>query len=127
MSLLSPTAGARLAAWWSGAQWIVYLLVLLAASLALNAWQWKRSITAPLREEVDSKSHALADSAALLKAQQDSAQRLQAAADAVADRLAVARRDYVAAVRERPLDNAHCAPGKARVDAVNRAAGADQE
>lgn len=113
----------RLAAWWSAWQFVVYLAGLLALSVALNVWQWKRAITAPLRAEVADKTQALDTSEQLLSDAQKAAQDLARAARAASDQLDASRRDYAAAAKARPLNDPQCAPGQARVDATNRALG----
>lgn len=117
----------RIAAWWSAWQFVVYLAAALAASVALNVYQWKRAITAPLRDQVAQQEKALDTSEQLLADAQDAAADLARAARAAAANLDGARRDYAAAAKARPLDNPQCAPGQARVDAANRALGAQPE
>lgn len=115
----------RAAAWWSAWKWVVILAIALAASGWVNVWQWKRAITAPLREQVASKDEALKTSAALLQDVQASTRRLLSAQDRVAGNLATAARSYEQAAAERPLAP-NCAPGQHRMDSVNRALGAPE-
>lgn len=117
----------KLAAWWSAWQFVVYLAAALAVSLYGNYWQWKRAITAPLRDQVAQQEKALDTSEQLLSDAQKAAQDLARAARAASDQLDASRRDYAAAAKARPLDNPQCAPGQARVDAANRALGAQPE
>ena len=121
------TLGARASAWWSSCQWVIYLLLALALSIALNVWQWKRSITAPLRAEVAAQGKALDDSAALAGESRAREVKLGAAADKVIAQLDKASLDYHSAAKAAPLDQEHCAPGQPRMDATNRALGAPPE
>lgn len=115
----------RLAAWWSSWQLVIYLALALAASLAGNVWQWKRAITAPLRAEVRGLEQAQATAAQLIADGQARERKLLDAADVVAGTMAQAGRDYREAKRTAPLPP-QCAPGQARMDAVNRALGAKE-
>ena len=116
--------GARVSAWWSAWQFVVYLALALAASVALNVWQAKRAITAPLRDEIAGKDRALQLSEQLLTDTTRRAYLLDQAANRAAGQLAGAATDYRKAVAIRPLTPTQCAPGQSRMDAVNRAAGA---
>lgn len=115
----------RAAAWWSAWKWVVILAIALAASVSVNVHQWKRAITAPLREQVASKDEALKTSAALLQDVQASTRRLLSAQERVAGNLANAALSYEQAAVERPLAS-NCAPGQHRMDSVNRALGAPE-
>lgn len=116
----------RLSAWWSAWQFVVYLALALAASLYGNYIQFRHAIEAPLKRAVASKDKALDDSAALLANTQARADMLDKSAARAAANLDASSNDYRAAARTRPLAP-NCAPGQARVDAVNRALGAQQE
>jgi len=118
--------GDRAAAWVAAWQWVLILGACLALSVWLNVWQWKRALTAPLRDQVAAQGQALDDSAALLEDRDQSVRRLTAAVDRAAVRLGAAGRAYDRAAREQPLTDPACAPGQARIDAVNRAAGAGE-
>ncbi|WP_202841991.1 hypothetical protein [Luteimonas saliphila] len=118
---------ARLSSWWAAWKVVAMLAAALAGSLYLNYWQHRRAITAPLRDQVHALDTALEDSAALHAATRESATRLAAAAAAAADQLEGGARDYRRARTERPLTHPQCAPGQARMDAVNRALGAPIE
>lgn len=96
----------------------------LAGSVALNYWQHRRAITAPLRADLAAAKDALDDSAALQASTRESADRLLDAAEAVTQQLGTAGMQYRRAVRDRPITDPQCAPGQARVDAVNHALGA---
>jgi len=103
------------------------LAAALALSLSLNYWQHRRAITAPLRDQVHGLERALDDSAAIQADVRASAQRLATAANAAATQLEGGARDYRAARAARPMTDPQCAPGQARMDAVNRALGATTE
>src|SRR5690606_21592299 len=113
-------------AWWAAWKWVAILLALLALSVWFNLVQWRQAATAPLREEIAARDDALLFSAELLASAHERARVLESAADTVATRLGKAGRDYRAAVSARPITDPGCAPGAARVDAINRALGADQ-
>lgn len=114
---------ARAAAWWGAWRWVVYLALVLAASAALNVWQWKRSIEAPLEQEIAGRDEALADSAALLSSSRERAETLYIAAARTADRLDKSAAAYDKAARDRPLAPG-CGPGAGRMSAVNSTLGA---
>lgn len=114
---------ARFASWLGAWKYVLILLALLIASAWLNVWQWKQAITAPLRGENASLKAAAATSAALLKDGQEREFHLIQAASAAATLLDGAKDDYNAAIALKPLTSPECAPGKARVSAVNRALG----
>ena len=118
--------GARLSAWWGAWKVVAILSAALAGSLFLNYWQHRRAITAPLRDQVAGLKGALEDSQALQQAVRDSTARLDAAGTAAAKQITGAARDFRKAAQERPLES-QCAPGQGRVDAVNRALGAQRE
>lgn len=114
----------KAAAWWAVWQWVILVLLLLTASIALNVWQWKRAITAPYRAEIAGKDRALDDSAALLASARERAEMLDAAAERATGRINAAGKAYDRAAKQRPLTDSKCAPGHARMDAVNEALGA---
>jgi hypothetical protein len=116
----------RITAWWSAWQFVVYLSVVLAASLYGNVWQWKRAITAPLRDQVAELEQAQETAGQLIEDGQVRERGLLEAIDTATQNARKAGRDYRAAAAARPIDP-QCAPGQARVDAVNRALGAQPE
>lgn len=106
------------------AEILLLVVVLFAASLWLNVVQWKRAITAPLREQVNDMGKALDDSATLLSRSRERAALLEAASERATARLANAGRAYDDAAKTRPLTDPKCAPGPGRVGAINQALGA---
>lgn len=106
-------------------------MAILAVLLTLSVWgnleQWKRAGAATARAEAAGLRQALDDSEQIRADNDASAKRLQAAADKTAASLTGAGKAYADAMRARPLTNTQCPPGKARVDATNRALGAQQE
>ena len=126
MALEVTTLRARASALWLAWKWVLLLLVLLGLSVWLNVHQWKQAITAPLRAEVKAKDQALATSQDLLNDMQRSAARLEKAGAAVATNLSQASRDFRKAAAERPLAEG-CAPGRGRVNSVNRSLGAPRD
>jgi hypothetical protein len=120
------TLSARASAFWLAWKWVLLLLVLLGLSVWLNVHQWKQAITAPLRAEVATKDQALDTAVDLLQDGRKSEQRLMAAMDTASGQLEGAARDYRQAAKNRPLDPG-CAPGRGRVDSVNRMLGAPSD
>ncbi len=117
------TLQARATAFWLAWKYVIVLLVLLGLSVWLNVHQWKQAITAPLRAEVAAKDQALDTATDLLRDGRASEQRLIAAMNTASGQLEGASSDYRKAARNRPLDPG-CAPGRGRVDSVNRMLGA---
>ena len=105
---------------------VLGLSITLLLSLALNYWQHRQAITAPLRDEIAGLESALEDSQELQKSVRESTSRLASAADAASAQLGNATEDYRSAATARPLTHPVCAPGPDRVDAVNRALGATE-
>ncbi|MEN1941023.1 hypothetical protein WCE39_08010 [Luteimonas sp. MJ174] len=119
-------AASRIAAWWFAWKWVAILLLLLVLSVWFNLRQWRQAAIAPLRDEIAAKDQALELSAEMLASAHERARVLDQAATTVATRLGQAGRDYRAATRARPITDPVCAPGADRVDAINRALGAEQ-
>lgn len=120
---ISAQLQGRLSGWWSAWKYVVVLALLLLASIAVNVWQWKRAITAPLRAEVAGLEEAAKTSLELTSAANERERKLLAAADIATGQLSQAGTDYRRAVRNRPLEAPQCAPGQERMDAVNKALG----
>ena len=112
-------------AWWLAWKWVVILAVLLALSLWGNGCQYKRSLLAPLKAENTALKEASDQSLALATEGQKRERVLLAGIDMASGQLQQAGKDYKRAVADRPL-GAQCAPGQARVDAVNKALGQPQ-
>lgn len=113
-----------MATWWVKWRLVSWLALVIAVLAALNVWQAKRAIEAPFRAQIDMKDRALQLSEQLLADTTARAMTLDAAAEAAAAQLAGAGKDYRRAVEQRPITAPQCAPGRGRVDAVNRALGA---
>lgn len=112
----------RISAWWLAWKWVVIVASALAASAWLNVWQWKRAISAPLRAENRALSEALETQNGLARdARRDNVQLLERL-EAIADRGQRTRTIYRNAAASAPLAQA-CAPGAARIEAVNQALG----
>lgn len=114
--------GARAAAWWSAWKWVAILALLLGLSLWGNGCQYKRSVQAEHRAEMAGLKEAAEQSLSLAIEGQKRERIWIAAADTFAGTMAQATKDYERAVLERPLA-VQCAPGQARMDAVNKALG----
>ena len=112
-------------AWGLAWKWVAILAFLLALSLWGNGCQYKRSLLAPLKAENTALKEARDQSLALATEGQKRERVLLAAADIVAGTLGQAGKEYRQAARDRPL-SVQCAPGQARVDAVNKALGQPQ-
>lgn len=112
-----------IAAWWARWRVVFWLCAVIAGLAALNVWQWKRAITAPLRGQVAGLEQALEDSEQINVDVKKSTGELIAAADATARRLLAAGKGYDAAARSHPLTPDNCGPGQGRVDATNHALG----
>ncbi|MGO1000745.1 hypothetical protein [Lysobacter sp. CA196] len=98
------------------------VLALLLGSVALNVWQWKRAVTAPLRTENRALGAALvAVNDMATQATRDSA-ALLAEMDALVERGRTTRVVYRRAASLTPLP-APCAPGADRIQAVNEGLG----
>lgn len=94
----------------------------LVLSLGLNVWLWQRAATAPLRIENRALGAALTTVTAIANdARRDNA-ALLTELDALVERGREARVVYRRAAAQTPLPAA-CAPGAARVQAVNQGLG----
>jgi len=113
----------RLAAWRSAWKYVAILALLLAASVAVNVRQWsdrraaERAQAAELKAEAAQAGLKVAAAIAAQKQKDDPAliegmQRIEARVNKLADQ------------KRPPVLPPQCAPGKARMDAVN--AGADK-
>jgi len=113
----------RLAAWWSAWKYVAILALLLTASVAVNVRQWsdrraaERAQAAELKAEAAQAGLKVAAAIAAQKQKDDPAliegmQRIEARVNKLADQ------------KRPPVLPPQCAPGKARMDAVN--AGADK-
>lgn len=113
---------ATLSAWWSAWKYVALLAVLLLLSMASNAWQAYRAFTQPVRAENAALSRALdqINGIAASRARDDA--KLLASLQVIADRGQQVRTIYRTAAASAPLAD-QCAPGAARVDAVNTALG----
>lgn len=109
----------RAAAWWSAWQFVVYLALGLLLSLAVNVWQWKRAITAPLRAENKVLNDAIGTFNGIAKKRTQDDSRLTDELAAIVERGRNTRNVYLKAAKAKPLPQ-QCAPGKARMDAVNQ-------
>lgn len=113
---------ARLEAFWLAWKYVLLLLVLLAVSLFANYRQWRASIVAPLKVENRTLTETLATTNELARhAHADNVELLRDLGIMV-DHGRTQRIVYRDARTAEPLDP-RCAPGQARVDAVNRALG----
>lgn len=108
----------RIAAWWSAWQFVVYLAIALGLSLYGNYWQWKRAITANLRAENADLTKTVDTVRAIASGAQADQTKLLDRLAAIAERGERQRIVYRQAAAASPLD-ANCAPGAARMEAVN--------
>lgn len=118
------------AGWWSAWKYVAILGLLLSGSAWLNVHQYVSNkvalATAPLKDRVTGLEAAQRTAAALIDDGQKRERGLLSAMDASAATARAAAAIYRRASTAQPLP-IQCAPGQARVDAVNRALGATQE
>lgn len=116
------TIAAKLGAWWAAWKWVAILGVLLLASAWLNVVQYGNRRAAEAQARAEALSDTLKITAAIAgDAKADSALLLKRL-EGIADRGERVRTVYRAAAAAQPLP-ANCAPGQARVDAINQALG----
>jgi len=112
----------RIAAFWLAWKWVLILGAMLAASLWGNWHQFKQALTANLRIENKALTDALDVTTQLARERMRDDTQLLADLDAIATRGQQVRVVYRKAAAAKPLP-AQCAPGQARIDAVNRGLG----
>lgn len=103
-------------------QCVLVVVPLLLLSVALNVWQWRRAVTAPLRLENRALGAALTTVNALAKDAARDNTALLAELDALVERGRVTRTVYRRAAAQAPLPS-QCAPGADRIQAVNQGLG----
>lgn len=109
-------------AWWAAWKWVAILAGLLALSLWLNVRQYGDRREAAAAARAATLADTLEVTARIARqAQADSAELLQRL-EAIAARGERTRTIYRTAAAAQPLP-ANCAPGQARVDAINQALG----
>lgn len=112
----------RIAAFWLAWKWVLILSAALAASLWGNWHQFKRALTANLRLENKALTAALDVTTRMANARLRDDTQLMTDLEAIAARGQRVRVVYRQAAAAKPLP-AQCAPGQARIDAVNRGLG----
>ncbi|HGM6050879.1 TPA: hypothetical protein ACKP5I_000962 [Stenotrophomonas maltophilia] len=111
-----------ISAWWAAWKWVAILAGLLALSLWLNVRQYGDRREAAAAARAATLAGTLKVTAGIARqAQTDSAELLQRL-ETIATRGERTRTIYRAAAAAQPLP-ANCAPGQARVDAINQALG----
>lgn len=120
MSLKMPD---RLAAWLSAWKWVLLLAAGLAASVTLNLQQWKARAVAKSEARAETLEDMAQVTAGIAREAQADHRELVAGLTMVVERGRTERVVYRTAAAKKPLA-AVCAPGQARMDAVN--AGADR-
>jgi len=111
-----------ISAWWASWKWVAILAGLLAMSLWLNVRQYGDRREAAAAARAAALEDTLKVTAGIARqAQTDSAELLQRL-EAIAARGERTRTIYRAAAAAQPLP-ANCAPGQARVNAINQALG----
>ncbi|MGO1073591.1 hypothetical protein [Lysobacter sp. CA199] len=103
-------------------RWTLVLALALLASLSLNLWQWERARTAPLRIENRTLGAALTTVQALATDATRDNKALLIELDALVERGRATRTVYRHAASQAPLPT-QCAPGAARIQAVNQGLG----
>lgn len=120
------TKVSRVTAWLSAWKWVLLLVLLLAMSVWLNVRQYGDKREAAAQARAQAYAEALATTAGIAKdAKKDSGQLLERL-DAIAQRGERTRVVYQKAAAAQPLA-ANCAPGQARVDAINAGLGPQPE
>ncbi|PJL78766.1 hypothetical protein B9Y88_08495 [Stenotrophomonas maltophilia] len=111
-----------ISAWWAAWKWVAILAGLLSLSLWLNVRQYGDRREAAAAARAATLEDTLEVTAGIARqAQTDSAELLQRL-EGIAARGERTRTIYRAAAAAQPLP-ANCAPGQARVDAINQALG----
>lgn len=111
-----------ISAWWAAWKWVAILAGLLAMSLWLNVRQYGDRREAAAAARAAALEDTLDVTAGIARqARTDSAELLQRL-EVIAARGERTRTIYRAAAAAQPLP-ANCAPGQARVDAINQALG----
>lgn len=111
-----------ISSWWAAWKWVTILAGLLAMSLWLNVRQYGDRREAAAAARAATLADTLEVTARIARqAQTDSAELLQRL-EAIAARGERTRTIYRTAAAAQPLP-ANCAPGQARVDAINQALG----
>lgn len=129
MSIGDRIAGVRASAagWWSAWKYVAILVLLLGGSVWLNVHQYVSGkvalATAPLKDRVSGLEQAQQQAAGLIADGQARERGLLDAMDAAATTARQAGSAYRAAAKQQPLP-IQCAPGQPRMDATNRALGA---
>ncbi len=116
---------AGLRRWWLTWRAVLLLSLLSLVLASLNIWQLYRAITAPMRAENKALASALDRIDGLAAARDRDDAQLLGRLDAIATRAERVRTVYRTAAAAAPLD-AKCAPGPARIDAVNAALAAEE-
>lgn len=121
---------ARAAGWWSAWKYVAILGLLLGGSAWLNVHQYVSGkvalATAPLKDRVSGLEQVQRTQAGLIADGQKRERGLLDAMDASAATARAAAATFRRASSAQPLP-IQCAPGQARVDAVNRALGAHSQ
>jgi len=113
----------RAAGWLSAWKWVLILLLLLAASVWLNLVQWRGRAVAKSEARAETMADVARANATIARESYSDARELVRDIAIVAERGRTERVVYRQAKVDRPLAQ-NCAPGQARMDAVN--AGADE-
>jgi hypothetical protein len=113
------SAGARLGAFWLAWKYVLILLVLLGLSLWGNLHQYVAGKTAPLREDLKQATDTLATVRALAEDARKDHAGLLIDLEGISQRGKAWANAYTTIAAQKPL-GANCAPGRARMDYVNK-------
>lgn len=116
---------ASLGAWWAGAKYLVILLGLLALSVWGNVWQYGNARAARAEARADVLEDTLETTAGIAKDAQRDNKGLFDRLETIVKRAGKDLGEYHKAAATAPLAPS-CAPGAARMDAVNRGLGPEQ-
>lgn len=116
----------RWAAWWAAWKWVLLLAVLLATSMWLNVHQYGSRREAAAEGRAKAYAQALTETAGIAKQATKDSDQLLDRLEQIAERGERTRVVYRDAAAAQPLAE-NCAPGQARVDAINGGLGPQSE
>ena len=111
-----------LSAWWAAWKWVAILALLLAGSVWLNVVQYGDCREAAAAARAATLADTLKVTAGIAEQARTDSSALLQRLEAIAERGERTRTVYRATAAAQPLP-ANCAPGQARVDAINQALG----
>lgn len=116
----------RWAAWWAAWKWVLLLAALLAMSVWLNVHQYGSRREAAAEGRSRAYAQALTETAGIANQASKDSDQLLDRLEQIAERGERTRVVYRDAAAAQPLAE-NCAPGKARIDAINAGLGPQSE